>query len=563
MSEDGHMRYRISSSDTAAPEPPPAPIAPATRRFGWRQLVALGCWLYAAGLVLVAMLLWWAPVELWPMQLFVYLPRLVLGLPLLVLAPAAALAWRRRLLIPLAAAVVVFVGPVLGFTIPWRTLVSGGPPQMRVRVLTSNVDGNAYSPELLGALIAARRPDVILLQELSGKEPDFLPQTDAWNVRQGDGLLVASRFPIRRVTPIHGDSEARALALDVELDIQGRPFHVVNLHLETPRDGIEELEMEKLEGIAAFRQVAEIQRRESEQVTAAVKAIPGPLLVGGDFNLTADSPIYRRYWSGFGNAFSMAGLGFGYTRYEKHLVRARIDHVLGGPGWRPVWSWVGPHVGSDHLPVLADLEWIAPLPEPDLEPEPATEVAVATAAPADHPGGAGTEIPLPLPTDIPPPLPVQPPGVTTPPAPPASEPAPAPGPDEAHPPAMPEPAAPAAADRAPEAAPADPNRERLEFRQELQLTLDQFGNNAGPAIQDLCKRHGATAPPRAASEPTTSSFDRRGRIRLFRAQGVPEAAIVFDLAASEARMIGARKGPRSPAEALVRASRYVLSVPVE
>jgi hypothetical protein len=130
---------------------------------------------------------------------------------------------------------------------------------------------------------------------------------------------------------------------------------------------------------------------------------------------------------------------------------------------------------------------------------------------------------------------------------------------------MPEPAAPEAeaADRAPEAAPADPNRERLEFRHELQLLLDQFGNNAGPAIQDLCKRSGASAPPRAANEPATSKSDRRGRIRLFRAQRMPEAAIVLDLAASEARTIGSRKGPRSPAEALVRASRYVLSVPVE
>jgi vancomycin resistance protein VanJ len=38
----------------------------------------------------------------------------------------------------------------------------------------------------------------------------------------------------------------------------------------------------------------------------------------------------------------------------------RIDHVLAGPGWHCDRCRVGPHVGSPHRPVLADLIWSGP-----------------------------------------------------------------------------------------------------------------------------------------------------------------------------------------------------------
>jgi vancomycin resistance protein VanJ len=41
-----------------------------------------------------------------------------------------------------------------------------------------------------------------------------------------------------------------------------------------------------------------------------------------------------------------------------HRIGLRIDHVLCGPGWWPEVCWVGPDVGSAHLPVLADLSWV-------------------------------------------------------------------------------------------------------------------------------------------------------------------------------------------------------------
>jgi endonuclease/exonuclease/phosphatase (EEP) superfamily protein YafD len=71
--------------------------------------------------------------------------------------------------------------------------------------------------------------------------------------------------------------------------------------------------------------------------------------------MPVDSAIYRRYWSAWQNAFSTAGLGFGYTKYTRRWG-IRIDHVLAGDEWRVLEARVGPDLGGDHRPVVVKLE---------------------------------------------------------------------------------------------------------------------------------------------------------------------------------------------------------------
>ena len=85
-----------------------------------------------------------------------------------------------------------------------------------------------------------------------------------------------------------------------------------------------------------------------------VRESPHPVLVAGDFNLPVDSRIYGEAWSGFLNAFSTAGLGVGHSKYTR-WIGVRIDHILTSPEWYVEACRVGPAVGSDHLPLLADL----------------------------------------------------------------------------------------------------------------------------------------------------------------------------------------------------------------
>lgn len=94
-------------------------------------------------------------------------------------------------------------------------------------------------------------------------------------------------------------------------------------------------------------------------------------MIAGDFNLVVESAIYRRHWSRCRNAFSRVGRGFGYTRVLRRFS-ARIDHVLSCGSWDPVAVELGPDLGSDHLPLIADFQRSGDRPvreDPDPIPE--------------------------------------------------------------------------------------------------------------------------------------------------------------------------------------------------
>ena len=143
-----------------------------------------------------------------------------------------------------------------------------------------------------------------------------------------------------------------------------REIDFCSVHLLSPREGIEAVldRQTVLRPSEGPTLAAEIEQRSQESEDAArwVGRLSQSLIVAGDFNMPTDSCIYRRDWAGYRNAFSDAGLGFGYTEWPR--VRGfswgvRIDHVLTGSDWRCRSCWVGPDVGSDHLPLLADLVW--------------------------------------------------------------------------------------------------------------------------------------------------------------------------------------------------------------
>lgn len=74
--------------------------------------------------------------------------------------------------------------------------------------------------------------------------------------------------------------------------------------------------------------------------------------------MPVDSTIYREFWQAYGNAFDRTGFGLGYTKQTVIRGRSyglRIDHILTGSGWQATRCWVGPDLGSDHLPMIADL----------------------------------------------------------------------------------------------------------------------------------------------------------------------------------------------------------------
>lgn len=333
-------------------------------------LVWLGSWSYLIAVLGLWALLYWADVW-WPATVFMFAPRWLCGLPLLALIPGALFVRRKSVLLPVGLAAVVIAGPVAGLCVPWRTLLSSERPGPRLRVLTCNLHGSgAVEPRRLEAVILESGADVVALQEWPEAEASTLGRWPGWCRHATHHLFLASQFPIRQVTELGVDSYGpRALISQYDLETPDGPVCFLSLHLASPRDGIYETVHEKHKGPSEVSANMALRRRQSEYVARHAAALPNPVLLAGDFNTPPESALFREVWSGFFDAFSTAGWGWGYTfRGGKTMVR--IDHVLASKDWTCERCRVGPSVGSPHRPVIAELLYPSSVKRKAAAPEP-------------------------------------------------------------------------------------------------------------------------------------------------------------------------------------------------
>ena len=325
-------------------------------------------WLYVALVLAVWLLLVFGGDRWWLATVMLFGPRWVYGLPLALLVPAAAI-WRRRLLWPLAAAAVAAVGPIMGLCLPWARLAA--PQGPKLRVLTCNVKGCCYDNAALNDLIRTAAPDIVALQGCWSDARVAWPA--GWHFIQQGEMLVASRYPLSeiprppQVSPGENGEPAPNWRLRLLGCLVAAPqgeLAFCTVHPESPHRSISRLLSREtvLRPSQSGQLAAEIQRRwqDSADLSQWLQERDGVQIIAGDLNTPPESPIYRTFWAGYHNAFGEAGLGFGYTEWPQvPLLRfgIRIDHILSGPNWRPYRCWVGPDVGSDHLPLIAELAW--------------------------------------------------------------------------------------------------------------------------------------------------------------------------------------------------------------
>jgi endonuclease/exonuclease/phosphatase (EEP) superfamily protein YafD len=86
---------------------------------------------------------------------------------------------------------------------------------------------------------------------------------------------------------------------------------------------------------------ARLWRTQAAKVADTLAAIPGPVLVGGDFNATPDSGWMR----------PIAAVATVNADPAPRAAASLIDHVW-GRAMRPVSAALLPRLGSDHRPVL-------------------------------------------------------------------------------------------------------------------------------------------------------------------------------------------------------------------
>jgi vancomycin resistance protein VanJ len=322
--------------------------------------------LYLLGLLGVTMLIHvWADTW-WVATLVLFGPRWIWAAPLALLV-LPSLVLRRRLLVPLGAAALLVVGPVMGFELPALSTLAEGGERRDLRVMTYNLGSGKVRLETLMDLLQEIAPDIAVFQECNlVVDPPWI-RSKGWNADMVWGSCVVSRYPIRKVDVRDPkdvwEMNGSGVIVRYEIETAERVVHIVNVHLATVREGLSEAMRRAWKAAPTLE--ANIQQRAFESGLARAWAARAeglgsgslvPLLVMGDFNMPVESAIYRRFWSSFTNAFSEVGFGFGMTKKTKwHGIR--IDHVLLGPGWACQRAWVGPGIGGDHRPMIADLRW--------------------------------------------------------------------------------------------------------------------------------------------------------------------------------------------------------------
>lgn len=212
------------------------------------------------------------------------------------------------------------------------------------RLLSFNVWFRNPDMGRTAAYIEQSRADAVVLLELTPSQAEtlrpLLPSyPHAYIEPSRMGAAVFTKWPVLDAQSLPLAPEG-AIAARVRIDWSGSPVTVLGVHLNWPlgpRNS--EYRNEELAGVVAFS-----------------KAQREPLIVAGDFNLTPWSEY-------FSDALEQSGLhdsarGFGLARSwpaQFAPLGIRIDHCLLSRHWNSVQVAIGPSLGSDHLPVIADL----------------------------------------------------------------------------------------------------------------------------------------------------------------------------------------------------------------
>jgi vancomycin resistance protein VanJ len=319
-------------------------------------------WLYAIAVVAVWLLMYLGGDRWWFATVVLFGPRWLLVIPLPLILPPAFFYCRRLLLVLLFPVGLILLGPIMGFCLPWGRASAPANSQV-VRILTCNIDGKSHDDAALAALIQQTAPDVVALQECPA-DTDW-PWLEGWHIQREGELFVASRYPLKdiafskRFFPTSPWPGVNVLYGRVETP--SGSIGLCNLHLGSPGRGLATvLDRQTVVSPSRSQELTDkIASRAAESADAArwIHGFAQPLIIAGDFNMPTDSAIYRAYWTDYSNAFSRCGLGFGYSKWTivgALLYGVRIDHVLYGDQMGCLRCWVGPDIGSDHLPVIAE-----------------------------------------------------------------------------------------------------------------------------------------------------------------------------------------------------------------
>jgi endonuclease/exonuclease/phosphatase (EEP) superfamily protein YafD len=215
------------------------------------------------------------------------------------------------------------------------------------KLASINVFSGNPTPERVIGFIEAADADVILLLEvtpewerrlttLAGRYPHSRVRAQSDNF----GIALYSRFPISAAefVPLSPNN----LAIIALIAFPQGAMHVIGAHPFPPAGA----------GGAGLR------NQQLEELASHVAMLDRPCVLAGDLNITPFSPYFDQFLANARLNDPRRGLGLLPTWPVNHpSLGIPIDHCLLGDGMAARLI-VGPDVGSDHRPLLAELQLV-------------------------------------------------------------------------------------------------------------------------------------------------------------------------------------------------------------
>lgn len=220
--------------------------------------------------------------------------------------------------------------------------------EQSLRVLTANVliENTNYEPTI--KLIREEQPDLVAIVETNlgwlnamRSVDDLLPYSVISPRAKSFGIALYSRYPLT-LDSIETFETPKDYHLVATLNHDDRSLKVIALHPPPPRS----------------QTLFNYRNRELEEIARFVQTVNQPVIALGDLNITMWSPNYQSFIQTSQLHNTRSGFGI-LPSWPAHLpvLQIPIDHILISSDIQVTNTRIGPHLSSDHWPVLADIAY--------------------------------------------------------------------------------------------------------------------------------------------------------------------------------------------------------------
>jgi len=246
---------------------------------------------------------------------------------------------------------------VCGFhVLPWHfgraeASTDAGPA---LRILLANVLTSNEDYTRIVRLVERERPDIVVAQEtndawvraLAVLRSDY-PYVETRPREDNFGMALYSRVPFKDLRTVTLDRRFFVEALVATLSTEVGTVSFMSVHTLPP-----------------FRQdYAMCRNIELDAVRAWAVLEDNPVIIAGDLNTTPWSPYYADLIDSTGLRNTRQGFGvLGTWPNVPGWLAIPLDHILVSHDFKTIAFRRGPDIGSDHRPIIADLQRLPPDP---------------------------------------------------------------------------------------------------------------------------------------------------------------------------------------------------------